>query len=77
MRVHDECALFFLIIFIGEECVVVDGFSARKLLVYVHDFLLEIVQAVPVSHNVVGDVSFEALNARHATLEKRMKNDFL
>ena len=77
MRVHDECALFFLVVFIGEQCVVVDGFGASELLVYVHDLLLEVVQPVPVSHDIVGDVSFETLDARHAALEKGMQNDFL
>jgi uncharacterized protein YqhQ len=76
-RIHDECALFFLIFLITKECVVIDGLGTSELLVYIHDLLLEIIQAVAVSHDVVSDVSFEVLNARNAALEKRMKNDFL
>ena len=76
-RIHDERTLFFLILLISKEGVVIDGLSASELLVYIHDLLLEIIQAVAVSHDVVGDVPFEALNARYAALEERMKNNFL
>jgi hypothetical protein len=62
-RIHDKCAFFFLVVLVSKQCVIIDGLGAGELLVYVHDLLLEVIQTVPVSQNVVGDVTFEALYA--------------
>ena len=75
--VHDECAFFFLVIFIRKERVVVNSITARKLLVYIGDLLLELAQAFPVSLDVVSDILLQTLYSGYAALEERMQDNFL
>jgi hypothetical protein len=75
--VHDKCIFLFLIVLICKESVVVDSLSARELLIYIRDLFFEFIQMVPVSDDIVGDISLQALYMGHATLEERMKNCFL
>ncbi len=70
--IHDKCAL---IVLVSKECLIINSLGTSEFLIYVHNLLLEVIQTVPMSHDVVGDVPFEALNARHAALEKGTKNE--
>ena len=70
--IHDKCAL---IVLVSKECLIIDSLGTSEFLIYVHNLLLEVIQTVPMSHDVVSDVPFEALNARHAALEKGTKNE--
>ncbi len=70
--IHDKCAL---IILVSKECLIIDSLGTSEFLIYIHNLLLEVIQTVPMSHDVVSDVPFKALNVRHAALEKGMKNE--
>jgi len=76
-NIHDKGALFFLIILVSKECVIVHSLGARILLINVGDLLLQLIQAVPVSHDIVGDIFLQALYSGHTTLKERMQDDFL
>jgi hypothetical protein len=70
--IHDKRAFLFLVILICKQCVIVEGLSRRKLLVYIGNLLLKLTQAVPVSSDIIAYILIQGGDSGHPALEEGM-----